>query len=147
MSPSYPTLLGAAVPCQPYWRQGSGTALADAGPDVLGSVLLFAWQLQFAGLVLECIAEVADCSGAIQAIRRFANKMGLDFVSDQWSSHTRRWWAILMPKRGGRISLAGLGSVKLPEWPIEGAPTVDYGLLVAGAQALVPVECSCGSWV
>ena len=132
MSPKHPVMLGAGFPCQPYSRQGSGHALADPRSEVLGSVLLLAWQMQCAGLILECVSEVQDCDEAMQAIRTFAAKMKLVLhditleLADQWASHRRRWWAVLLPEAAETFKLRGwtqaswgrtVGEI-IPEWPL-----------------------------
>ena len=131
-SPDFPVLLGAGFPCQPFSRQGSGQALADPRSEVLGSVLLLSWQMQCAGLILECVDEVQDCEEAKQAIRLFASKLGLEFqevtleLADQWASHRKRWWAVLLPAAEEAFHLQNwtkaswgrtVGEI-IPEWPI-----------------------------
>ena len=103
--PSHPVLLSAGFPCQPYSRHGNALAAEDPRSQVLGGVLRLAWHMQAAGLVLECVAEVAQCREAIQTIQGFAAKMNFDMqtvvldLQDQWAACRRRWWALLLPVR------------------------------------------------
>ena len=76
--------------------------------------------------------EVQDCQEVMAAIRTFAGKMGLVFhevtleLADQWASHRKRWWAVLLPEAAESFELKGWEQASwgrtvreiVPEWPI-----------------------------
>ena len=134
--PDFPALLGAGFPCQPYSRQGNGKASLDPRSQVLGGVLALAWEVQAAGLILECVVEASDCVEVVEAIDLLASKMGFCkqevvlALADQWPCRRRRWWIVLLPANKGEVKLSawpkaeGFQGVRniIPEWPVWPGP-------------------------
>ena len=121
----------AGIPCQPYSKQGLQLGTADARSTVLEGVLLIGWRLQAAGIVLECVSEIAGHADVQLFIREFARTAGYVFHSVElelghvWVSRRRRWWACLVPPTAKPLVLLPYPedlprlTVKdiVPEWP------------------------------
>ena len=120
LSPAFPVLLSAGFPCQPYSRQGSGLALQDPRSDVLKGVLRTAWLMQCAGLILECVSEVAQHPTILRSIEELASKLGMRAQStvldlkDQWIARRKRWWSVILPQ--------GQSKLQLLPWPVSDGP-------------------------
>ena len=114
--PSFPVLLSAGFPCQPFSRQGSGLALQDPRSQVLKGVLRTAWLTQCAGLILECVSEVTQHPNTLRSIEELAGRLGMRVqttvldLKDQWISRRKRWWAIALPQ--------GQSNLQLLPWPV-----------------------------
>ena len=128
-------LLTAGFPCNSYSPQGGQGGLRDPRGQVLLSVLRLAWQMQVAGLVLECVPEVQDHVGVGKLLEEFATRMGMQKcqividLGEQWISKRCRWWCVMVPANLPLLELQPWGHVSpkpvirdevqsWPAWPL-----------------------------
>ena len=130
-----PCMLVAGFPCNSYSPQGSQGGLQDPRGQVLLSVLRLAWQVQAAGLLLECVPEVQEHRQVMALLDSFACRMGMQMshvvldLGDQWVSRRCRWWCTMVPVGLPKLELVPWGQIRpkpvagdeiqhWPAWPL-----------------------------
>ena len=96
-------------PCQPLSRQGDKKGPKDSRSQVLPNCLWAAHLLQSWCLILENVPEAFSDDYVQGNIASFANahdmyvNQGVLDLHDVWPSRRSRWFAVLLPKRGGKV--------------------------------------------